>query len=232
MKVRTDFHIHAAGDPYDHVHHTVRDIIDTAEHKKINCIAITNHMAVTYNDADAAYAKEKGILLLPGSEIRIHNRDVLIINADEDAVSLNTLDDLRTYRAPHRLIIAPHPFYPITYALGNYLRENFDVFDAVEVSGCYHKWHNHYNNDAVTFAKNHNLPTLGNSDTHHLWQFGKCFSEIECENLTCESIFSAIREKKTTHYCSPLSLWRIVKFALVGTLYRRIRRNLKNVPKN
>lgn len=227
MIIRTDFHIHAEGDPYDHVHHSVRDIIDVAEEKGFSCIAITNHMALTFNEDDAIYAKDKGILLLPGSEIRIHNRDVLIINADEEALELHTMEDLRAYRAPHRLIIAPHPFYPITYAVGSYLRDNPDVFDAVEVSGCYHKWHNRYNDEAETFAKTHDLAVLGNSDTHHLWQFGKCFSQIDCEELSVDALFSAIRSRKTTPSCSPLSLWRIVKFAIFGTLYRRMRRNLK-----
>lgn len=224
MIVHADFHIHAAGDPYDHIHHSVRDVIDHAQGVGLHCIAITNHVARTWNEEDAAYAREKGILLLPGAEIRVHNCDVLVINADEDVLAIRTMDDLRAYRDPARLIIAPHPFYPIPYALGNLLPQHHYIFDAVEVSGCYHKWHNRYNMLARACAKTYGLATLGNSDTHHLWQCGECYTKIECDALTAEDVFAAIRRGAVTPQCTPMSLSRIFRFVCVGALYRRVRR--------
>src|SRR5690606_35998493 len=68
------------------------------------------------------------------------------------------------------------------------------LFDAVEVSGFYHRRWNP-NLKAIAAAGRHGLPLVGNSDTHTLRQFGTTWSEVECP-WDAESILKAIKAGK------------------------------------
>jgi predicted metal-dependent phosphoesterase TrpH len=90
------------------------------------------------------------------------------------------------------LVVAPHPFFPSGVALKEKFWRHRELFDAIEVSGFYHsKWNP--NLKAIQAAEKLGLPLIGNSDTHTLEQFGKTWSEAECEQ-TIESIVRAVKE--------------------------------------
>jgi len=65
-KLKTDLHIHTAEDPRDNISYSARDMIDRAGELGFDVLSITNHNVVTYDEDLAAYAKKKGILLIPG----------------------------------------------------------------------------------------------------------------------------------------------------------------------
>ncbi len=145
MIVRADFHIHSGDDPYDRLPYSVYQAIDRASERGLNCMAVSDHCRRSWRQDYADYAAGKSVLLLPSIEARICKRDVIILNAEADAERLRTLDDLRDYRSPDRLTIAPHPFYPIDYAMSEILEQNTELFDALEISSCYWRWFNSYN---------------------------------------------------------------------------------------
>ena len=117
MIIRADLHIHSGDDPYDKLPYTVFEAIDQAAARGINCIAITDHSHFSWTHEYADYAEKKQVILIPGIETQIKNKDIIILNSDKDVEKIKSFDDLRAYRSDQHLIMAPHSFYPINCAL-------------------------------------------------------------------------------------------------------------------
>jgi predicted metal-dependent phosphoesterase TrpH len=202
-RVKFDFHMHTLDDPFDqHVYHTVFELLDKAALLRYDALAITLHTSQFQSRTAEAYARDKGILLIPGIEQDIENTHVLLINFPKDASEgIRSFADLAKVKAdlartgaPESLVIAPHPFFPSGVALKEKFWEHKELFDAVEVSGFFHRFWNP-NLKAMQAAQSLGLPLVGNSDTHTLEQFGKTWSEVECGKDTT-SILQAIKAGK------------------------------------
>lgn len=191
--LRCDFHLHTLDDPHDHhVYHTAFELLDKAAALGYDVLAITLHNRQLESRSISEYAAAKGILLLSGIERDIEGCHVLLIHYPKAiAESLHTFEDLRKAKRPEGLVIAAHPFFPGDVSVGENLIRHRDLFDAVEVSGFYHRaWDP--NRKGRTAAAALGLPLVGNSDTHTLEQFGTTWSEVECER-TPESLVAAIK---------------------------------------
>src|ERR1043165_3748888 len=132
---RVDFHGHCKGDPMDDLPHAVYEYVDRAAACGLDAIAITWHRK-QFDIPDAIdYAREKGVLLIPGIETEVNGRcHTLVLNAPLGTVGpFSTLDDLRRLKQnPEVLIIAPHPYYVLPNCLGRIIDAAPDCFDAVE----------------------------------------------------------------------------------------------------
>lgn len=192
--LKFDFHLHTLDDPWDHhVFHTAFELIDKAAALGYGALAITLHDLQFESRGARDYAAERGIMLLPGIERTIEGGHVLLINYPKQvSESIRTYEDLRKARLPQGLVIAAHPFFPGGQSVGKNLLVHRDLFDAVEISGFFHRlWNpNHKGKDA---ARRIGLPVVGNSDTHTLEQFGTTWSEIDCEPNP-DSLIQAIKE--------------------------------------
>ena len=196
-------HLHTRGDPQDtFIAYTPEKLIDTAVKLKFDVLAITCHNKVLFTKELAAYARKRNILLIPGVELTLEKRHVLIYNiTEEERKKLKTFDDLYKIK-DHAFITAPHPYFHLS-SVGSKLEEYHDAFDAVEYSHFYCKWIN-ANNKGVRIAKQFSFPVVGNSDAHHLETFNTCFSLIDAQK-TMESVFSAIRKNKVKVKTQPMS---------------------------
>lgn len=201
--LKFDFHMHTLDDPQDqHVYHTAYELIDKAAGMGYDALAITLHTRQFESPAATEYARERGILLVPGVEQDVEGCHVLLINFPKAAAeAVRSFADVARLRqeaaktSASTLVIAPHPFFPSGVALKEKFWRHRDLFDAIEISGFYHaKWNP--NLKAVQAAEKLGLPLIGNSDTHTLEQFGKTWSEAECEP-TAESIIAAVKEGRT-----------------------------------
>jgi predicted metal-dependent phosphoesterase TrpH len=200
MPLKFDFHMHTLDDPFDHhVYHTPYELLDKAHSLGYGALSITLHTRQYENEAASRYARERGILLIPGVEQDIEGCHVLLINFPKaDAERVATFSDLTRLKETaasdggrETLVIAPHPFFPSGVALGEKFWRHSALFDAVEVSGFYHaKWNP--NREAIRAAEKLGLPLIGNSDTHTLEQFGKTWSEAECAQ-DANSILKAVK---------------------------------------
>lgn len=200
MPLKFDFHMHTLDDPCDHhVYHTVFELLDRAAFLGYGALSITLHTRQFESEAASRYARERGILLIPGVEQDIEGCHVLLINfpkAESERVS--TFGDLKRLKESaarsgerETLVIAPHPFFPGSVALQARFWRHRDLFDAIEVSGFYHrKWNP--NRKAVAAAEKLGLPLVGNSDTHTLEQFGKTWTEADCPQ-DADSILKAVK---------------------------------------
>src|SRR5690606_31774254 len=119
MHLKANLHMHTSDDPVDPVAYSTFEAIDHAATHGFDVLAVTCHHRCAWTTSYAAYAEEKGILLLSGVELslaeRIGGRDahVLVIGVDRGVEAVRTFADLATYRKrhPEALVIAPHPFF-------------------------------------------------------------------------------------------------------------------------
>ncbi len=199
--LKTDLHLHTADDPLDHIRYTSRELISRAADEGFDVISITNHQKMTFNQDLLSYAHERGILLIPGIEMTIQRRHVLVLNPPPHK-TCSDFYSLSKLRRPETLIIAPHPYFPGTYSLNGYLMKHLDLFDALEYCHFYSLMIN-FNQRAVEVCRSIGFPLIGNSDAHFLSQLGTTYSLIYAEK-NLESIFAAIRQNKIKVATRPL----------------------------
>jgi len=129
--LKADLHLHTAEDPLDHVRYSAKELISKAADENYDVISITNHHQMTFNHDLLSYARERGILLIPGVEMTIQRRHVLVLNPPPDRMC-SDFHSLSKLCRPETLIVAPHPYFPGTYSLNGHLLKHRKLFDALE----------------------------------------------------------------------------------------------------
>ena len=199
--LKADLHLHTAEDPLDHVRYTAKELIAKAADEGFDVISITNHHLMTFTQDLFSYAQGMGILLIPGIEMTIKRRHVLVLNPPPHK-KCSEFSALSELRRPETLIIAPHPYFPGAYSLNGYLLKHLDLFDALEYCHFYSHMIN-FNRRAVKVCKSFSFPLVGSSDAHFISQLGATYSLIYAEK-NLESVFTAIRQNKVKVISRPL----------------------------
>jgi len=199
--LKADLHLHTAEDPLDRIRYTAKELISKAAKEGFDVLSITNHQRMTFSQELLRYAQEKGVLLIPGMEMTIRRRHVLLLNPPPGKMCLD-FSSLSKLRRPETLIIAPHPYFPSMYSLNGYLLKHLTLFDALEYCHFYSPMIN-FNQKALEVSEFYGFPLIGNSDAHFLSQLGTTYSLIYAEK-NLESIFSAIRRNKIEVVTRPL----------------------------
>ncbi|PYN85314.1 MAG: hypothetical protein DMD87_24005 [Candidatus Rokuibacteriota bacterium] len=203
--LRADLHIHTReAEPF--ITYDARQVIARAAKDGYRVLSISNHDTVTFDQDLAAFARDHGIVLIPGVEVTVEGRHVLVYNADVAVDKLRTFAGLKRYRTPEWLVVAPHPFFPAPYCLREKLWQQIELFDAVEFSHFYTPRVD-FNRAAVKLARAVGLPLIGTSDSHIDAQFGTTFSLIESA-ASVEAVVSAIKAGQISVVSRPLSLTR------------------------
>lgn len=209
MKLKVDLHLHTNRDLAEIVAGrknliSPKKLVDMAVAQNYDAISITHHGVQYVDDELVEYARQQGLLIIPGVETFINKKHVLLINFSSKKYIL-TYDDLLKYKTEDVLVIAPHPYYFISECLGRDFSKHIQCFDAVEYCHYYMKYLNP-NKKAVRMAKKFGLPLIGNSDTHKDYQFGTTFSYVYAEEKTIPSIIRAIKQGKVEVASRPLNL--------------------------
>ncbi len=213
MKLKVDLHTHTSEDPLDVVDYSAFQLIDKACKLEYDAIAITNHDSVTDTPEILDYAKRKGLLLLPGMEATLSQRHIVIINpAIKQNPKGSTIEDLHDMITTESLVIAPHPFFPQARSLRSLFFKYPSIFDAVEYSHFYSRWFN-WNKKAVQQAEILNLPLVGTSDCHLLWEFGTSYTIVDADKEIL-SIVEAVKQGKIELITTPLSTFQIGRVLL------------------
>ena len=88
--LKVELHAHTDLDPVDRIPHSTTDLIDHAASLGYHVLAITLHDRY-FDPADwQAYARDRGILLLPGIERTIERQHVLLINFPAESASIRS----------------------------------------------------------------------------------------------------------------------------------------------
>ena len=193
--LKTELHTHTNDDPEDGkriVVHSAEQLIDQAEEQGFQVLSITNHNQQLFTASLEKYAKERGILLIPGVEATLEGKHVLLYNFLNYDSSWNSPEIATKNKGPDQLVIAPHPFFPLPTALGKRTIRWHDLFDAIEYNQFYLSWLN-FNQRAQDLAQQLNLPLVGNSDVHWIFQLGRTYSLVYAEQNT-DSVLTAIKQ--------------------------------------
>ena len=202
--LNVDLHTHTADDPIDRIPHSTTELIDRAATLGYDALAITLHDRQLDIRRLIPYAAERGIVLIPGIERTIQGRHVLLLNFQCGAEDVRTFEDLgRLKRRQTGLVIAPHPFFPSSTALGRDLDRHAGLFDAVEWNAMYTVGLN-FNRQAKRWAAQHGKPLVGNGDVHRLHQLGNTYSRVDAEPDP-DAICAAIAAGRVQVESRPLS---------------------------
>lgn len=221
MELKADLHLHTReGDGF--IAYDARGLIDRAAREGFQVLSITNHNIVTFDEDLEAYARERGILLIPGVEATIEGRHVLLYNIDVLPERIRTFADLRRLRSPEWLVVAPHPFFPASFCLRGRLLTEIDLFDAIEFSHFYTRSID-FNRPAMRLAQEVGLPLLGTSDSHLVRQFETTYSLVDADP-TVASVLTAIRKGQVWIVSRPFTLLECAGIAIEMVLKESERR--------
>ena len=208
--IKLELHTHTDDDPADRITHSTRQLIDRAASLGYGALAITLHDRYFDPAPHAGYARDRGILLLPGIERTIGRQHILLINFPAACADVRSFEDIARLRQQFGgLVVAPHPFYPIPSALGAALDRHAALFDAVEVNAMYTRLVD-FNRKAVRWARAHDKALVGNTDLHLLDQMGTTYSLVDAEPHA-GAICEAIRARRVEVRTEPLSSIRAAR---------------------
>jgi predicted metal-dependent phosphoesterase TrpH len=220
--IKVELHAHTALDPVDYIPHTTRHLIDHAAALGYGALAVTLHNRYYDPFADREYARERGIVLIPGIERTIAGRHILLLNFSSDCAKVSTFEEVRELkrRHPHGLVIAPHAFYPIPSALGSHVEACADFIDALEVNSMFISWLN-FNRRAVAWARGHGKPVVGNTDLHLLDQLGTTYTLVDAAadpDAICDAVRAGRVEVHSTALPPFRALWTMIRMLAGGAL--------------
>jgi len=212
-KYKVQFHAHTKSDPEDCLFHSDKALIDRAHSHGYDVLAITCHNKIAHTKELEEYAKEKGILLIPGIEKSVCKNHVVIINAKPEAENVNDFEALKKYKEqnPDSLIFAAHPYHPFplgVLSLKSNLDKHHELFDAIEFSSFYSKKFD-FNKKAVEASKKYNKPMIGTADNHVLEFLNHTYSYVYAPSKTTNDILQAVKEGNIEIISKPMFLLRI-----------------------
>jgi predicted metal-dependent phosphoesterase TrpH len=219
--LKVELHAHTDEDPADRVRHTTTDLIDRAAELGYGAIAVTLHDRYFDPRRHAAHARERSVVLLPGIERTIAHRHVLLVNFGPECASVRSFDEIGRLKDRSKgLVVAPHPFYPTSSAMGRELDAYASIVDAIELNAMYTRQID-FNRRAIAWARANGKPIVGNCDVHLLDQMGTTFSLVDA-NPDPDAICDAIRRGRVEVRTEPLPTLRagltFVRMVIGGVL--------------
>ncbi|MFC1648943.1 PHP-associated domain-containing protein [Nanoarchaeota archaeon] len=209
--LKAEMHTHCKDDPEDVIKYSAEELIEEAAKQGFDVLSITLHKKLFYPRRYVKAAKKHGILLIPGVELRLEDCDVLAYNVTaSDVKGVKKLNDLNKIRRKETLIVAPHPFLPLANSLKGKFNEYHALFDAIEHTFFYHKYFRFWNKKAIAAGKYFNIPVVGNSDVHKLWNLGNTYTLIDSKKDKA-SVIAAIKAGKVKLVSKPLLTRRFLE---------------------
>lgn len=230
MRLKTNLHFHTGEDPCDFISYNFYEGIDEAARLGFEVLALTCHEKFVYSPKLGDYARAKNILLIPGIEINVEKKHVLVLNCDRDAEKIKNFQELAEYKKtrPEIFILAPHPYFYGRKPLKNRLEKHIELFDAIELSWFYSKLFNR-NRKGEMIAGKYGKPFIATSDTHFFDFMDENYALVEVGQKTIAAVFQAVRNKNFENITSPRRLfkemlWKYIWFDARSFLFNIWRR--------
>ncbi|MBI1875660.1 MAG: PHP domain-containing protein [Acidobacteria bacterium] len=202
--IKVELHSHTADDPEDVIPHSAQELVDRAAELGYQALAITLHNRQLDPARLQDYAEDRGVVLIRGVERTIDGKHLLLLNFPTAAERVQSFDELAALKQrTNGLVVAPHPFFPMSNCLRSLMDRHVDLFDAVEFAYFYTRTCN-FNRPAVRWAMKHGKPLVGNGDVHRLLQLGRTYSLVDAP-LDADAICAAIRDRRVTVVSDPIS---------------------------
>ena len=203
--LKIELHSHTSDDPCDVIPYDTFELIDAVAAQGYQALAVTLHDRQLDLTPFASFARERGVVLIPGIERTICGKHVLLLNFSAAATeAVRSFDDVRRLKQRERgLVIAPHPYFPSSSSLMSQATRHQDIFDAVEYNAMFTASLN-FNARAARWARACGLPMVGNGDVHRLNQVGTTFSLVDATPEK-DAICAAIRDGRVSVQAQPHS---------------------------
>jgi len=173
--VKVDLHIHTCYSPDSLL--SLAEVVEAAGERGIGALAITDHDAI---DGALALQKTAPFPVIAGEEIDTGDGEIIGLFLHEwIPPGLGPVATISRIRQQGGLVYIPHPFDTQRSALAEAtLLQILDEIDAVEVLNarvivptC--------NEQAMRFARKHNLPAGAGSDAHTAGEIGQAYVEMQ-----------------------------------------------------
>ena len=189
-----DSHIHSEYSPDSSSR--IDDILEVANKRNIDIIAISDHNTVDGTSEVMAKTRNTDILAIPSIEVSSTLGHILGFGCEEniprDLSPQETIDRIHDLGG---LAIIPHPY--CFYRRGLLCKIDYKELkiDAIETKNARFIV-GYCNGKAKNLSKKENIPELGASDAHY-WKFvGDCYSLIDAEK-DIDSVLKSIKKGKT-----------------------------------
>lgn len=218
MFLKVNLHFHTGLDE-KHLNYDIYQGIDCAKEQNFGVLAYTPHRKFLFEQKFSDYANSQGILLIPGIEIEIGKRHIVILNCDKEAENIKRFEDLANYKKknPRILILAPHPFVFSVKSLKLDFLKNINLFDAVEMTVFSNVIFN-FNKRAEIAAKKYNKPFIATSDTHFLKDINRGYALINVKEKTIEAVLDAIEKKDFQNKINSMNPFAMIKYIIKSFL--------------
>ena len=189
-----DSHIHSEYSPDSSSR--IDDILEVANKRNIDIIAISDHNTVDGTSEVMAKTRNTDILAIPSIEVSSTLGHILGFGCEEniprDLSPQETIDRIHDLGG---LAIIPHPYCFYRHGLLCKIEYKELKIDAIETKNARFIV-GYCNGKAKNLSKKENIPELGASDAHY-WKFvGDCYSLIDAEK-DIDSVLKSIKKGKT-----------------------------------
>ena len=216
MLVKIDLHTHSIYSIHwlwkNEAFGTPKEMVKMAIQKGLNGLSITDHNSVKGSLEGLKYAKKlKNFLLVPGSEVKSEEGDILAIGIKEDVPKelpvQETIDRIHDLGG---IAIAAHPYagFPRRSAVKDAIKKY--RFDAVEILNGGTRWRD--NKKAYDVAKELKYPMTGGSDAHYWKDIGEIYNVINC-SLSVDDVLEAIKKGRVIIKGRPFGLYSKMRLA-------------------
>jgi len=188
MKMKYDLHIHSRYssdgvlDP--------EKIVKIATKRGLNGIAITDHNTIK-GGLEAKKYENEDFKVVVGSEISTDRGEIIGLFLSEEVKSKDVQDVISEIKDQNGIVIIPHPFDELRHSAFHPTEEDVKFIDAIEGfnSRCVFQ---KYNENAIKFAKKHDLMITAGSDAHFLNEIGNAGIITETEDVREAILKSAV----------------------------------------
>lgn len=228
MFLKTNLHFHTSFDEKI-TNYSIYEGIDYAKEQNFGVLAYTPHRKFIFKQEFSQYAESKGILLIPGIEIQIGKKHIVILNCGKEAENIKSFEDVANYKKRNQniLILAPHPFVFSPKSLRSAFLENIGLFDAVEMTVFSNAIFN-FNKHAEITAKKYGKPFIATSDTHFLKDINRGYALVNVGEKTIEAVLDAIKKgdfQNKINSMNPFAMAKHIIKSVLNTIHPNTFRN-------
>lgn len=171
-----------------------RKLVKIAKEKGIDGIAITDHDTTKGWEEAQKAAREFGVFLILGQEIKTKSGDILGLFLKNQVKSKDPWQVMKEIKSQGGIVVIPHPFfYPENFK--DNLEKYLDVIDGIEVFNARCPFQS-ANQKALHFAKKYKIALIGASDAHCSRDVGNGLTIANADNL--DEFKDAILQKRTS----------------------------------
>lgn len=168
-KENSDYHIHSKYSPDSRLE--PQRIIRKANRLGLDTIAVTDHDTIK-GGLETKRVNETELEVVPGVEVRTDRGDLIGLGLRSEVKNKKLEGVCEEIKEKGGKVYVPHPFDRIRSSA---LRE--DIYHIEDFIDCVEGFNgrcilNRFNDKALSFAKERNLPILTGSDAHFLFEIG------------------------------------------------------------